>query len=192
MLVVGVGTRLEPYVWVDETCVLTFALAPGILRPRRDGISGARNQASLASLDSRISGLSSHYTALKPRFDETNQRLSLLFFLFHCFHILRSTTALQFSILFSTIRKLYSRTHLRNFTAAIKSPSLPEFPFETHNLAKNLCARFRRTRERKRDTKEGRDSRRGPVVRALQLGGAYLSNVGLLTLGPWPAKSLSS
>lgn len=82
-----------------------------------------------------------------------------------------------------------------NFTAAINS-SLHTFS-NLHNLTERDIGERERERERKKDTgedvwKNGCWLGRGTVVRALQLGGAYLSNVGLLTLGPWPAKSLSS
>lgn len=82
---------------------------------------------------------------------------------------------------------------LRNFTAAINSSS----PLaHASNLRNQALQHEILSNERKKERHEGRCLEecleRGQVVRTLQLGGAYLSNVGLLTLGPWPAKSLSS
>lgn len=110
-------------------CVLTFALAPGILRPRRDGISGARN-ASLASLIRGFRAIRfSSKTSLR-RVKETNQRLSLLFYsrIFHHFH---HAFFGIYSIL--TIRELYSRTPSSKLYRRHKKPFLPEFPFPGRN-----------------------------------------------------------
>lgn len=174
-------------------CVLTFALAPGILPPLLPPLLVVTE--FLARGRFLIREFSAFHDLQIARRNPTWLFPRTICSLFRSPHM----QIVHFNPIFinscSTKIPIFEQILGSNFTAAINS-SLHTFS-NLHNLTERDIGERERERERKKDTgedvwKNGCWLGRGTVVRALQLGGAYLSNVGLLTLGPWPAKSLSS